>query len=382
MAEDEKQNESSINILARRLGELSAGMNEIINGITKTVQTYASKLVEIASSEFMKDFSSVLQEIGKDILEASNNPNSVFNYSKYENRLNDFHWAWPYEIDAETLLAILQTVDCEKEFDDAMLKLFTDEKITKIIIEAKKKVAKHHKILLSQVENGISNRNYALVNNALMSIIDNSLSVYLEDKGCVTRKNIFKPILKHYENYGLDQIGAFIFDLCMLSNNINFIFDNVDFTQKIDLKTNKVARRHASLHGFSYSNKKIDTIMLLNTLVALMKIRPYLQCFENGIKYNRKKKDFCFTDKMNRKIMKERATDIIDMMMEIEGSVTHNSILKCFEEADIFESFTGDRGKYISKILQSMKQKGIIRRVYKENGWYWVRNEDVTDSPS
>ena len=85
MAEDEKQNESSINILARRLGELSAGMNEIINGITKTVQTYASKLVEIASSEFMKDFSSVLQEIGKDILEASNNPNSVFNYSKYEN---------------------------------------------------------------------------------------------------------------------------------------------------------------------------------------------------------------------------------------------------------------------------------------------------------
>lgn len=80
--------------------------------------------------------------------------------------------------------------------------------------------------------------------------------------------------------------------------------------------------------------------------------------------------------------MKERAADIIDMMMEIEGSVTHNSILKCFEEADIFESFTGDRGKYISKILQSMKQKGIIRREHKENGWYWVRNEDVTDSPS
>lgn len=382
MEEEKKQSEPPINILARRLGELSTGMNEIINGITKIVQTFASKLVEITTSEFMKSFSSVLQEIDKDILEASNNPNSVFNYNKYEKRLNDWHWAWPYEIDADTLFSMLQTVHCEKEFDEAMLKFFTDEKINKMIIEAKNKVAKHHKVLLSQVENGIRNRNYALVNNALMSIIDNSLSIYLEDKGCVARKNIFKPIIEHYENYSLDQIKAFIFDLCMLSNNINFVFDNVDFTKKIDLKTNKVARRHAALHGFSYSNKKVDTIMLLNTLAALMKIRPYLQYFENGIKYDRNKKDFCFTDTMNEKIMKERATDIIDMMLEIDGSVTHNSILKRFEEANIFEGFTGDRGKYISKILQSMKQKRIIRRIHKENEWYWVRNEVVADSLS
>lgn len=379
MSEGKKQNESSINILARRLGELNTGINEIVSGITKTVQTYAGKFMEITTSEFMKNFSSVLQEIGKDILEASNNPNSVFNYSKYEKRLDDMHWAWPYEIDVETIFSILQTVHCEKEFDDEMLKFFNDDKINKMIVEAKNKVAKHHKVLLGQVENGIENKNYALVNNALMSIIDNSLSIYLEDKGCITRKNIFKPVIEHYENYGLDQIGAFIYDLCMLSNNINFVFDNVDFTQKIDLKTNKVARRHAALHGFRYSNKKIDTIMLLNTLVALMRIKPYLQFFENGIKYNKNKKEFYFSEAMKKKIMRKRVEESIDMFLDIDGSVTHDSLLKSFGKADFFVDFVGDRGKYISNILQSMRKKGIIKRVHKENGWCWIRCEDTAE---
>ena len=372
MEEDNERYEPSIGELAKMLGQFTINAKEVLNGIATAIGTFATKLAEVASSEFMKGFSNVLLEIGKDIQEARENPNSVFNYSKYEKSLDDMHWAWPYEIEASVIFDILQNVNSEKEFDDKMLELFTEEKICRMICVSKNHIAKHHKVLLNQVAKGIKNKSYALVNNALMSIIDNSLSVYIVDKGCVARKNIFKPIIEHYDNCILDEIGEFIFDLCMLSNNIDFIFDKVDFTKKIELRTNKIARRHAALHGFRYSNKRVDTIMLLNTLVALMKIKPYLRFFENGLKHKRNK-GFEFTEEMKNKIMREKAENIIHVMLELDDTVTHSSVLKCYEEAELFVDYDKDKGRYVSKILQSMKQKGGLMRVHKNDKWCWIK---------
>lgn len=369
---DNERYEVSINNLTQRCGKVPDNAKEVINGIATVVGMFASKLIEVAPSGFMKRFSNVLLEIVKDIQEARENPNSVFNYSKYEKSLDDMHWAWPYDIQASVIFDILQNVNNEKQFDEKMLELFTDEKIAHMICVAKNKVTKHHKVLLNQVEKGFENKCYALVNNALISVIDNSLSVYIEDKGCVARKNIFKPIIGYYDDCSLDEIGEFIYDLCMLSNNIDFIFDSVDFTQKIELKTNKIVRRHAALHGFRYSNKRIDTIMLLNTLVALMEIKPYLKFFENGLKYKRKK-GFGFTDKMQNKIIQEKAENIILMMLELDDTVTHSSILKCFESAELFSDYNKDKGRFVSKTLQHMKQKGVIIRVYKNDMWCWEK---------
>lgn len=371
MGETKGKNEGKITILAQHLDELSVGISKIQNGILHTAQVLMERFIEVVSSEFMQGFKNVLSEIGKDILEASKNPNSVFNYSKYEKRLNEVHWAWPYEIEAETLFDILQNVNSEKDFDDAMLKLFTDDKIVNMLGEAKNGVARHHRVLLSQVERGIKGKNYALVNNALLSVIDNSLSVYIRDKGMVKRKGIFQPIIEHFEDYSLDEISEFIFELCMLSNNINYLFDNVDFTKKIQINTNKKARRHAALHGFKYSNKKIDTIMLLNTLVALVKIRPYLRMFENNLEFNRKKQHFKFADDIEERFLQNRVEDTICVMIELNGKITHASAVEYIEKTDYCQNIRGDKRRYISKVLQKMKRKGIIDYVKDDGERYW-----------
>ena len=155
MEEDNERYEPSIGELAKMLGQFTINAKEVLNGIATAIGTFATKLAEVASSEFMKGFSNVLLEIGKDIQEARENPNSVFNYSKYEKSLDDMHWAWPYEIEASVIFDILQNVNSEKEFDDKMLELFTEEKICRMICVSKNHIAKHHKVLLNQVAKGI-----------------------------------------------------------------------------------------------------------------------------------------------------------------------------------------------------------------------------------
>lgn len=91
MAEDNGRCDASMADLAKKLGQYTINVKEVLNGIATAIETFATKLAEVASSEFMKDFSNVLLEIGKDIQEARENPNSVFNYSKYEKNLDDMH---------------------------------------------------------------------------------------------------------------------------------------------------------------------------------------------------------------------------------------------------------------------------------------------------
>lgn len=353
--------------------ELGQVVKEVLNGLSNALREYANKTIKMVSGEFMKSFSGILLEISKDIQRAKENPNSLFNYSKYEKRLNEMHWAWPYNIETEELFDILQRVNNEKEFDSMMLKVFDDGKVNEMILEAKKDVAHHHKILLDQIKNGIGNKNYALVNNALMSIIDNSLAIYIEDKGCMTRKGIFLPIIKYYENYPINEISNFIFDLCMLSNNINFIFDDMNFAQKVEIRTNKMARRHAALHGFKYSNKKIDTLMLLNTLVALMKIKPYLIFFENGMKYIRKQKKFDFTDLMNQRIETDKLENAVLLVLELDGMVTHSMIKQNLMEIDTIKEQLNGRKHCLSKVLQKLKRKGKIKCIHENNKTFWMK---------
>lgn len=358
------------------MGGKSMDISNIAKGCVALVQAFANKMVEVISSEFMKKISEVWSEIGEDIRQASVDPNSVFNYSKYEKRLNEMHWAWPYGVETAEVYNILKEVNNEKDFDSIMLNIFDENKICDMLELSRKNVAKHHKVLIEQVEIGIKNKQYALVNNAIMSVIDNSLSVYLCDKGTTTRKGIMQPIIEYYENCPLAEIAHYIYDLCMLSNNVDFVFESVDFNQKIRINSNKVARRHTALHGVKYSNNRIDTIMLLNTLVALLELKPFLKFFENGLKYDRKKKEFVLTDQMLKKMVQKKSEEFVLDIIEIDEMVTHAELRSCFEEAPFFEKYKENCGQYISRLLQRMKKKHLILNVHRNGKVYWIKNKE------
>ena len=74
----------------------------------------------------------------------------------------------------------------------------------------------------------------------------------------------------------------------MLNNNINLLFDNVNFNN-ITISNNKAIRRHTTQHGKKYSNKKIVSIMLLNTLYNLLYIKEDLKIYKGRLKIKKEK---------------------------------------------------------------------------------------------
>lgn len=177
----------------------------------------------------------------------------------------------PYNIDTAELKHIFEYVSTEKEFDDYMKKYFTKQKFQNLFNDIKLKLQKKHIIIFRQIEQSFYNRQYALINNSIISIIDDELSYYNYDKKETKRKNILCPIIEEYKNKDVSQCEWLdLFYLEMLNNNLNLLFDNVDF-RKIVINNNKTIRRHATQHGKKYSNQKIVSIMLLNTLYTNIK---------------------------------------------------------------------------------------------------------------
>ena len=117
-----------------------------------------------------------------------------------------------------------------------------------------------HKEILSQIEYSYNNENYALANTGLFSVID-SLCGYFVKNNCTYRKNMFESIIEAEKKKSNDYIHILI--LSMVNSNINFLY-------RKDQTTHKLARRHLSQHGESFSNNKIDTILLLHTTYYLL----------------------------------------------------------------------------------------------------------------
>ena len=76
--------------------------------------------------------------------------------------------------------------------------------------------------------------------------------------------------------------------LIMIANNyITNLYSNIEFNQKIKINTNKKTRRHTYAHGKSYSNKRIDSIMLLNTIYYLLISQDIFKNFKNKLFYKK-----------------------------------------------------------------------------------------------
>ena len=286
-------------------------LRETITQITNAFAAFSKAI----NSEYTKSIRDSLLAMSKAYSEAKNNPNSFINYYDYQEKLDNFHWAWPYGITAQELKTLLENVDDEKQFDNKMASFFTSERLAAMFEEIKTLLPRKHKVVFEQIVFSFDNKNYALVNNGLMSIIDNILILPLKNRGCVNRSGILHPIITFYaDNYSLSKTD-FLFELQMLSNNVDLLFYDYDFNKKIHIDSNKKVRRHLSTHGQKYSNNRTDAIMIFNTLWALLINIDYLSPFKRTL--IRKKKIFCVDTKdyviVNR-IYKE-----LEIQKEIEG---------------------------------------------------------------
>ena len=100
----------------------------------------------------------------------------------------------------------------------------------------------------------------------------------------------------------------------ILSENLNVIYENIEFNEKIKIDTHKKARRNPSQHGRLFSNRKIDAIMLLNTMFNLLTVQKELKYYKNKLY---KKKKFYIPNNKERKIIKNKIKENIDNKKEI-----------------------------------------------------------------
>ncbi len=233
--------------------------------------------LQIIASESFKKLCESQQIILKDI----NNPLKIMargfvneqklltEKTKYSAILKH-NWAYPFKITPKKVEELNK-----KNFDEYMLDFFTDKRTKEMFCYINDNLPEHHKMLFKQIEDGYFKEMYALINIAIYPIIDDLLSILCKK----TNEKILASIIDwikqniQYESFP-------IIKLSMLSNNIDSIFKFFKFDEEGVYNNEIFPRRHLSLHGKKYSNRKIDSLMLLNTLTQLLYYREFLKRFK------------------------------------------------------------------------------------------------------
>lgn len=289
--------------------------NPLMNAVNQIAESQKAMMNTILSSITINN--SFFASLSKSLEEAKANPKSVYNWFEYYDRLSEFFWIIPYKMKPEELHEILVNVTTEKEFDRYISKYFNKEKVDLLINDIKGLITRSQdKKLFEQIVLAYNNKSYSLANMGLMSIIDNLLSYYLINKGCTSRIKLFEPIIKDIDRKcGMSDDFPFI--VMMINSNINLLYEDIEFNDKIKIKTNKKARRNPVSHGKSYSNKKIDTIMLFNTVYYLLVAKEELKEYKDSLCYDKKKKQFYFPDKIKKKEIKKKIKENIAKYKEL-----------------------------------------------------------------
>ena len=259
-----------------------------IQGIVKQI---ADSMAVFSSSELIKSLSKSAEyfsELSEAYIKAKKNPNSFLNWLSYSKKIREYIWTIPYDISSEELNELFIQVGSEKEFDKYMLKYFDRKKINKLCNEISLRVSRKHKMMFKQIKASFDSKNYALANVGMLSIIDELCSKFLYNKGKSRRIGIFLPLIEEVEN------SSEVFEvipIMILNENINIIYESIDFNSRITIKTNKKVRRNPSQHGQYFSNKKIDSLMLLNTIYNLLIISENYKQYLGKIIYVKNKND-------------------------------------------------------------------------------------------
>lgn len=299
---------------ARFVGDIVTKLAEESARITKLiVETVKPFVIEII--EEVNKCTPYFKELGEAIEKSKKDPNSFLNWNNYSKKLSDYFWVFPYKLEANDLKEILENVNSEQEFDNYMNDYFNNELVNNLIIDIKSTIPTKYKTIFNQISKAYNNRSYSLCNAAMMTIIDGMCSYYLINKGNVKRQNLFKGIAYDLSLESCD--WSIIFTLLMLNNSINILYDDIDFNSEINILSNKKSRRNVTGHGFAYSNKKMDSIMLLNLIYNMSIIYKSLYKYKDSLMYDTKKKHFRVASKEEkRKILEKIKENQLKKMTE------------------------------------------------------------------
>lgn len=278
--------------------------NSISNALLKIAEVqkqFMNKISEMISI----NASSIFKPLVISLEEAKSNPNSLLSWMNYYNKMSDFFWIMPYKITTRELHKILQNVATEKEFDQAINKYFNKSKVELIIKDIDIMLSNNNqRKIFDQIVKAYKSKSYTLAVIGIITMIDNCLSYYLIDKGCTSRLKLFEPIIKDLELK--KEETDFHLTVMMVNSNINLLYEQIEFNNKISINTNKKARRNPISHGKLCIYKKIDTIMILNTLYYLLLIKDKLKGYKNSLYRNSKKKEFYIPLKDEKRKIKEK----------------------------------------------------------------------------
>jgi len=287
---------------------LSPALSAAIKQIQETQRMFIQSFPKIIND----NISPALKAFSDSIEQLKNNPDSIFSWMNYYDKLSEFFWIMPYQITTDELHEILQNAKTEKEFDHYINRYFNKAKVNSLISDIKEMLSNNNqrKVFNQIITTAFVDKSYALASIGITTMIDNSLSYYLIDKGCTSRLKLFEPIINDLDLKRENSDFSFI--VMMVNSNINLLYEPIEFNNKISIETNKKSRRNPISHGKSYSYKKIDTIMLLNTLYYLLVIQGKLKQYKNSLYRNSRKKEFYIaTKKEKQEIMKKIKNKLI-----------------------------------------------------------------------
>lgn len=289
--------EKVINPMQELMRKLSEIMRPLVDTITSQIPKYTPYFKELAEA----------------IEKAKKNPDSLINWYQYSKKLSEYLWTIPFDIDSKELKDIFEKINSEEEFDAYMIKYFTKEKIDNLFMSIENILPTKHKTIFKQIKKAFNDKLYSLSIVGIMSIIDELCSYFLIDKACSGRQNILEPVIKDLNKARAENFT--ILNLMILSDNLNVIYESVEFNEKIKINTHKKARRNPSQHGRSFSNRKVDVIMLLNTMFNLLIVQKELKEYKNRV--YKKKGSFYIPKENERKQIKRKIKKSINEKKEL-----------------------------------------------------------------
>lgn len=209
-------------------------------------------------------------------------------------KLNQFYWIIPFDIEYENLDEILKIKE-NTEFDKFIIEHFNNDRVKKIIGKIMQNFqSEDKKELMKQIEEAYLNKSYALCITCLITLID-GLSLDLIEPGSEFQHLSYKAInslLEYIDDAPINEFGYELYlKVCILNNFYIKLYEN-----ETTLKNNNKEKlsRHLNSHGVKYSNNKIDCLRVLNAIYFGQEV---LQEIDMQDKFFRKKNDKKFSVK-------------------------------------------------------------------------------------
>lgn len=200
--------------------------------------------------------------------------------NKYRKKLEQYHWVIPYGMEYLELNKILSESNTQDDFYNKLLNYFNDNIVNDIFDKIINLEINEHREMINQIRKSYFENYFSLINCSIISLIDYNLMFYLKDKRNLKRQKLADELI----NQTKTESGYFFskYELNIVLNFIKFLFNKLDFNNII-LSEEQLLNRHLSQHGFLSSNKKIDSLLLINVLYYLLEFQCIFKKYENSI---------------------------------------------------------------------------------------------------